>query len=205
MNFHVAGTLTKQYPAPENMPLNDNDLSIFRRIINLFSRDTHTILLLGTHHADYSKELSTLLHKTGNKTIVLSLTFNKPTQKDEVNGLLQYLEGSSESPTILHSPSFDTISSGGLSRFGNELIASQKFKSLLKSLSEQYDWIIATTEAAPNSTEGETLAILFDNICVNIHAESIEEIQKLEAALQAHENKKITFIFINSCGKYAEH
>jgi cellulose biosynthesis protein BcsQ len=108
---------------------------------------------------------------------------------------LQYLESDAANPKIEKLSGFDWISSGGASRYSEELLRSPRFQSLLKELSARYDWILATTPATLPSAEAENLSCLFDASVVVVTHESLNTLIAFSEALPAEKEERLSFVF----------
>lgn len=193
VGLNVSGSLTSEYNTSTRRVLLDRDLSTLRRAIHYLYDSTDraedkTMLLIGAKKVDFSKELALLFDKKGLKTLILHLSFD---EHNDTKGLLSYLEGSIDAPAIHAIGSYDCIRCGGFSRYGHELICTTRFKMLLDDLNNKYDRIIAVSKDSPSSPEAESLAEMFEKICVITNDESLQEIHPL---ILAANNKRITFI-----------
>lgn len=195
----VSGSLSRSYQDTlDKDPLLDNDLATLRRLIAFIDpkKDVknlqNTLLLLEGKGPDYSAPFAELLALKGLTTIVLELHFEE-IQKRELSGILQYLEGKTKEPEIHHLTGYDKIMSGGICRYANELIGSQRFKDLLGSLTKQYDWVIISSSASPKSAEAESLLDLFPLAAVTITEETLND---LKTCIQHanDRNNKVAFI-----------
>lgn len=185
---HVSGALSsKTYTSSEKVPLLDSDLDTLRRLIAFINcqkgRDSQTdkshakhLLVLNNKGPYYSHLLAELMAKMGDRVITIDLCFDKAAEGSAV-GLLPYLEGKVKHPQITHELLYDSISSGGICRYGNELISSPKFKELLNSLESDYDWIILTSDISPQSAEGENLLEHFPLAAITLSGETLQQLQ----------------------------
>ncbi|MBA3815385.1 MAG: hypothetical protein H0X29_02490 [Parachlamydiaceae bacterium] len=187
---HVSGTLSLQ-KAFSNAPstasnLLDSDLDTLRRIISFITssdsisniRDNeNTLLLLCNSGPKYGEMLAELMSKMGFKTLILDLCFTA--QNDEMHepGLLQYFNENPIKLHIQHKASYDIIFGGGITRFANEVYASERFKKIIYDLKSDYDWIIAINCASPLSAEAETLLKQFSKAIITINDESLQELR----------------------------
>ncbi|NGX57757.1 MAG: hypothetical protein K940chlam3_00651 [Chlamydiae bacterium] len=133
------------------------------------SEQGHVLLSIENSGPHYIPDLSKLLSKKGQKILVLPLT----STDSEQPGLLQYLEGNSPSPKILHHQDYDTVSFGGSSAYIPELFNSSQFIELLSTYKEKYDWILCFTTSAPTSSEGQALLPLADVATLTIDRETL--------------------------------
>lgn len=195
IDMHVSGTISKRFSPVNTTPLLDSDLAVIRRVANqLYDNKRNCTLLLGSNRIDISTHLATLGYLKGLRCLILPVSFNDTTHK-QGKGLLQYLEGKINEPAILKETDYDVMSSGGISRYGVELISSEKFKTLIDSLSNKYDWIIASSTALPTSAEAETTMQIFDSVSLVLTDERLEDIDSIISLQKNHSHKKITFLF----------
>jgi hypothetical protein len=158
--YHVAGALTSNFDHSQNQPLRDSDLETLRSISAFLPNDSlkHSLLVGEDKGPNFSHTIARLLSKRGLKILLLNLSFNSQTEP----GLLQFLEGEVASPSIQKGENYDTILSGGISRFSNELISSKQFQNLLSSLKEEYDWVIGVSQSTSLAAETRDLLSLFE-------------------------------------------
>jgi hypothetical protein len=190
---HVSGELSKRADKETALPLPDHELETLRRLMTFLKGNR--ILLIEGKGPDYSANLAALLSKQGLKILYLPLMFDRPCKEEELPGILQAIERDGVKPKIQHTPDFDTISSGGISRFGAELVSSPRFQSLLNELKKEYDCILAATDASPSSAEAEGLLNSFDRVAVTVTGERLEELNPYMQFSQDPSRKKISFIF----------
>ncbi len=186
--LHVAGSWTG----------NETDLSVLRRLITQFSKEKsyegRSILILQGKGPDCSRNLGELLKKQGGKVLILSLDFNDASISE--SGLIQYIENKVPFPTIQNEEYYDTISSGGHSSHGPELIQSALFDKLLFQLSEKYDWIIASSSIGPDAPEAEAMIRLFDCAVANVHDEKLKDLSPLiDQAIALPPKTIVSFVF----------
>lgn len=177
---HVAGILSKTLGNDPDLML-DSDLDTLRRL-NAYlcseRKETGQSLLIAKGRSiDYSKEFAALLAKQGLKVLVMPISFESSPRSEELPGLLQYLEGNASQPKILKGPLYDSLFAGGISRFSTELLNNQRFKTLLKELTQKYDWVIAVSQAAPGSGDVENLLNCFDAAVFSITEEKLEDLK----------------------------
>lgn len=147
------------------------------------------LLLIGTG-PDYSAQFADLLKKSGKRILLLSLSFGSPTPPEGLPGLLQYLEGEVSEPKMIKS-GCDHISSGGFTRYSNELLLSPRFKALKSKLHQEYDWILAVSRSPLASGEAETQFRLFDHALITITDENLKD---LETYFHGQEGKRVSFL-----------
>jgi len=195
IGMHVSGSLSKKFSPTKTIPLLDSDLAIIRRVANqLYDDKNNCTLLIGSNRIDISTHLATLGHRKGLKCLILPISFNDNTHESN-KGLLQYLKGEINEPTIVTEGDYYVMPSGGISRYGVELISSSKFKTLIDDLSNQYDWIIATSTAIPTSAEAETTMEIFDSISLVLNKERLEALDGIRNFQKIHGDTQITFLF----------
>lgn len=198
-NQYVAGSISAAYPSKT---LLDQDLSTLRRLYRYFrsgqdapkQSQGQTMVLIEGNSADYSHDLALLMSKEGLKVLRIFLDFNSTNNSDELPGLLQYLEGKADYPKITSEAEGDRIVGGGISRFSNELLRSERFQTLLKKLQEKYDYVIAVTHALPASPEAENLSILFSAVAVTVMDEKRQDIEAF-IVVDRNSEKKVAFVF----------
>lgn len=211
--LHVSGTLTvnSKNNLPSHPLLLDSDLDTLRRLISFMampkqpqkksdtanSLPTNILLILLSKEKNYAIDLAQLMSKTGLKTLVINLCFDSHDVYTNTPGMLSYLEGSIKEPTIVHEDAYDIIPAGGISRFGNELIASSRFSILIDKFKNNYDWILISSHASVNSAEGESLLQLFPNAAVTITNETLDQVRHCINSHGSERHHLISFIFID--------
>lgn len=205
---HVSGKLTKEYASVSNVPMLDSDLNTLRRLIAFITsndlKKTNTsqacqgelLLLLINKGPNYSMNLAELMFKMGLKILVINLSFDAQGKYSNESGLLQYLEGSVKQPVIINTKSYDFMPAGGISRHGNELIASNSFRDLIENLRKQYDWIIASSTVSPQAAEAEHLLELFPYAAISVMGESLQQLRNCISHAHGSEKHFITFVVI---------
>lgn len=194
--LHYSGTLsgTCDDESSKN-PIRDKDLETLRRLASFIldkdSHDHNTVLLLENHGPSYAKSLAMLFSKKGLRVVLIDLSFNDPAH-NHTTGLLSYLQGGPE-PQIEKEKDFDLVPSGGICRYGNELLSSQKFSSILQSWQKQYDWVIAYSQISPQSAAAETLIAQFSNAVINLRGESYNSLRN-SLKVARLKGTKLTFI-----------
>lgn len=200
---HVSGILSRQYHhSLDQDPLLSSDLDTLRRLLSFMEGpDDYNVelgkrlLLLKNQGPNYAESLAGLIAKKGQKTIVIDLCFDQPIP-DNTSGLLQYLAGDVKKVEVLHNSSYDFISSGGISRYANEYLSTQKFKELLNTLQMEYDWVIAYSNAPIQSAEAENLLLLFPSAAISVMNETLPQFEKCFSDAD-HLEKKRSFIMVN--------
>jgi hypothetical protein len=142
-------------------------------------------------------EAAGLLSKRGCKVLVIDLCLGRSQQ--EGAGLLQYLEGVEEWNEVIDRRSCaDFLPAGGLTRFGIELLGSVRFSTLIRSLEQQYDWILAKSDAALDSAAAEALLAFFSRAAIIIRGETLNQLN-LCLKQAGNPEKKISFLFLETC------
>lgn len=197
--LNVCGFISRNYQEPiEKDPPLDSDLATLRRLMTFISTQNNskelknTLLLLEGKGPRYAAPLAELLALKGLKVLILELHFDEVQNVNNL-GVLQYLEGKLEEPTILHFSSYDKIMAGGVCRYANELISSQRFKELLAFLTKQYDWVIVSSSANAKSAGAENLATFFPYTAISISDESVHDLKSWIRYANEQKNK-IVFI-----------
>jgi|GEM_PF-2432363 len=184
--FHFSGRLSPR--VIKTGELIDSDLATLRRLVAyLDSKEGGSCLLAEGRGPCFTPALATLLHKMGHKVLVLSLSFDKPSDLEQPS-LLDHLEGKTKRlPFVIRNDEYDELVTGGVSRFGPELVSSEAFKKLLDSYKGKYDWVLAITPASATSAEVQQVLPLFDNAVVTLTDESLE-------TLSFYEGRRVSFI-----------
>ncbi len=211
MGQHISGSLSSGYDPNSKEPIKDEDLDTLRRLHSyldqsrlsqLASASGHlqssatSVLILEGSGPDYSGDLAKLMMKKGEKVLIIDLDFDRSPQED-LYGLLHYLQGEVDQPTIVKREGIDHIYTGGVSRFSIELLSSHPFEDLIEKLKLQYDWILAISHALPRSAEAGNLIPLFPLIVITVRKESVEDLAAY-TELTSHIDKKATFVFDRS-------
>lgn len=209
LGLHVSGTILKPYfsSIEKDHPL-DSDLETCRRLIT-FTMDasklpsqspaiipSRTLALIEGNGPDYSHILARLLVLKGLKVIVVHLNFSIAYDKNE-KGILQHLDGEVPLNAIIKKGAYDTISSGGVFRYANELIGSKTFATAISTLQNDYDLIIICSNALFNSAEAESLLDIFRVAAVTLKDLPINDLKDM-IALAKDPKHHITFIFDES-------
>lgn len=204
-NMHVSGNLSPQCSSTKSKnTLLDQDLGTLRRIasflksIPIESGTGRLALLMIGNGPDYSHELAHLLEKSGFKILLVNLAFDRIASVDELPGVLQYLENPTVKPKIIHMECYDAISSGGISRFVNELLGTAPFVTLLSDLQKKYDWTFAISHGPLNSSETQHLLHQFNAALITIEGQTWND---LEGCLQIMQTeaapKHLSFVLSN--------
>lgn len=200
--LHVSGKISP-FQGDEisaTAPLLDTDLDTLRRLIARYEQDTLStgraklLLIAPGNGPDFSNTLAKLLAKKGQTTLKIKLGFQKGQEDTSAPGLLQYLEGKAEAPAIEAMEGFDLISSGGTSRYSEELLRSPRFERLLDKFKPNYDWIIGVTSAKVPSAEAENLAKLFDGMVLVVTNETLQNLVAFSNSLAENRKSSLTCV-----------
>lgn len=133
------------------------NIEIFRKFSHVIKeKNSRIVTLLLGKGKDYSFSLAELLAKEGKKICVIDLDFSK--KEKNLSGLLDFLEGKIESPSIIKKEFGDYVPMGGNTPFGNEMIKGERFAAFLKNIKEMYDVVFL---AVPQRTERALPKTLF--------------------------------------------
>ncbi|GAB4230380.1 MAG: hypothetical protein Tsb0021_08400 [Chlamydiales bacterium] len=188
--YQAAGFVRKYYQ--ENELIIDRDLATLRHCLSLLPLSspwgTH-IVSLYRYSQDLSPYLAALLTKQGKQPIIVSLDFQSP-QSEKESGLLDFLEGRAEAPHIYVKKDYDFIASGGFSRYGIDLIASEEFQDYYRQLSKRYDIVIFSAPYGVLSAEAAYLMQRFDQFIISLEEEKLHELN----ILRRYSEKKFVLI-----------
>lgn len=186
--YNVAGALTPDFDYSSQQPMRDTDLETIRNITTFLPMDkkNHSLFICEGKGPNFSCSIGQLLAKRKLKVILVHLSFTEGAKQED--GLLQYLQGETSHPKIVKGPNYDEIMAGGVTRFSNELIASQQFLTLMDELIKEYDWVIGVSKGRSVSAETKDLLPLFDYAVLAMSDETIQEL------LPAIEMNNATFI-----------
>lgn len=199
---HIAGKLSERFQTAPESTLADNDLATLRRLTVFLEQQPSQLgqgrtasFLLGPKGMNYSSRVAQLLSKQGRKIVIISLKFDQFKQTQEQDGIIQYLEGIINWPNIHKKAEYDFINSGGVTRFGHELLCSSRFPILIEELRKKYDWVILVSRAPIGSPEAEHLISIAQNSVISIAGETWKDIQRpLHIATAFNPPKVISFI-----------
>lgn len=175
--FHVNGSL-KNLSNQHGKPFSDHDLDTLRKVLT-FCEGSKDLLLVTHNKYDYAKDLAVLASKKDRKVLLIPLSFDEVTSKDEQPGLLEYLEGKVDFPKINSHDGYDFIATGGISRFSSELMGTSAFQKMMHKLYQKYDLIIGVSHAVPNSSEAIYLTRLFAKVVLSIKDETWENLDQV--------------------------
>lgn len=147
---------------------------------------------------DYSVLLCHFLSKRGDRVLKIDGDFEKPTTdtaQECSTGLLKYLEGQEEVPQVNREFEYDSVSAGGKSMYGIELLHSKAFHAYVDRVKGLYDWIVIVTPYRAGNHEALGLLSLADRALVTLTEERVQDLNPLFEVIGHEENKKISFLF----------
>lgn len=188
----VAGLLSSKGSQAEPHSLYDSDLQTLRRLTSMLEplKDPSILVLKGSG-IDFTKQLAFLLHKKDYRVVILALHFNTFDEGAKKRGVLQFLEGEDAELKIDKLPYCDYVCSGGISRYGHELLGTAKFKELIDLLKAHYDVILVSSDESILGAQAEGLTKLFSQIVVEVTSETLNS---LGFYLETSREKNIYFI-----------
>ena len=201
-NFHCSGQVSS-YADGSLSEIKESDLETIRKVAHFAhlqksSSSGLCLGLLGSSPSNYSKNLAKLLSQMGSRVLLIDSTF-QGISSQSVNGLLCFLKGESEAPTIIRRESYDFINSGGYSRNFVELLSQKKFDSFINEKKKEYDFVIIHSGVSSSSIEAMIYQSVSD-VCV-IAAGFEDSLEDLENFCQWKERKKsdcLTFVLRES-------
>ncbi|MCX6990396.1 MAG: hypothetical protein NTX49_04950, partial [Chlamydiae bacterium] len=201
-NFHCCGQVSP-YADASLSEIKESDLETIRRIshfahLQKSSCSGLSLGLLGNSPANYSENLAILLSQMGSRVLLIDSTF-QGFSSQSVKGLLSFLKGESEAPTIIRQDSYDFVNSGGYCRNFVELLSQKKFDSFIIEKKKEYDFVIIHSGVSSTSIEAMIYQSVSD-VCV-IAAGFEDSLEDLESFSQWKERKKsdcLTFVLRES-------
>jgi len=192
LGYYVAGKLSKN--SKHNNVLPETNLEILRRLAAHITmkrngmKEGLSLLLMVSKGVDYSHQFSLLLARSGYRILYMTISGDHRPNETATPGLFQYLEGKASSYQICKESGWDTIPSGEIPQFANELLTGNRFKELIQKLKVEYDWIIFVSKSSPLTGEAENLLNLFDLAVITVTDESVQDL------LAYHQKQNISFI-----------
>lgn len=176
----VAGQIPKANRRRSPLSVQDpKHLALLRRLAGYLYTDPKAakaaLLLLGDG-ADYSESLATLLSKEGQRVMLVHVDFEQEADPSALPGLLQVLEGNASAPKVAHHDSYDSISTGGKSLFGFELLHHPRFQDFLSNLEQHYDRVLVAAPLSAASSEGLRMGQQFTRIAATLDHERWKDI-----------------------------
>lgn len=173
----VAGRISKQLAALRHDLFTDQDLGTLRRLIARFEQGSHSLLIVEGGTLPLAWQMARLLRKQGLKVAYVDISFDQPSKPEDHPALLQVLEGAADKPKWTTQEGIAVLPSGGISRFSNELLNSQRFKALQESLKQEYDWVLYASRTRPDSVQAETLLNVFSQVVLVVTNERLLKLQ----------------------------
>ncbi|MEI8365886.1 MAG: Wzz/FepE/Etk N-terminal domain-containing protein [Parachlamydiaceae bacterium] len=183
--FQVAGMLSEMRRKNEgDILLLDSDLDALRRLIAYITSAPadqkeergQALVLVEGNGPDYAVPLAELMFKMGLKVLVVDVRFDDYSGSS-VPGMLQYLEGKVPAPSVIHKDQYSYIGSGGVCRYSNELLCSRQFKTMLSGMVENYDWVIVSSSALPQSAEAASLLEQIPCASITVSGQSVNDLK----------------------------
>lgn len=167
----VAGKLTRSGATLPLSLLYDQDLATLRNIASEVLNSANRTLLFNCPL--YSEKLAQLISLRGLNVLHVDL--------DRVadGSLYDYLTHKEHQARIVRKDSFDQISGGIHSRHGLELLLTDRFKTLLATLHQQYPLIIVSTARQPDDPSLTIIGPLFDRMVVMIEKQTLQQVHHL--------------------------
>lgn len=132
--------------------------------------------------SDVVFQLALEIGKMGKKVLVLDADIRKSSYinrfqvKQKTEGLSQYLSGQSRLQDIVYSTNFqgvDIIFAGPTAPNPSELLAQEKFASLIHSMREKYDYVLADTPPVGSLTDAAVVARQCDGAIMVIESDLV--------------------------------
>lgn len=132
--------------------------------------------------SDVVFQLALEIGKMGKKVLVLDADIRKSSYinrfqvKQKTEGLSQYLSGQSRLQDIVYSTNFqgvDIIFAGPTAPNPSELLAQEKFASLIHGMREKYDYVLADTPPAGSLTDAAVVARQCDGAIMVIESDLV--------------------------------
>lgn len=132
--------------------------------------------------SDVVFQLALEIGKMGKKVLVLDADIRKSSYinrfqvKQKTEGLSQYLSGQSRLQDIVYSTNFqgvDIIFAGPTAPNPSELLAQEKFASLIHSMREKYDYVLADTPPVGSLTDAAVVTRQCDGAIMVIESDLV--------------------------------
>lgn len=132
--------------------------------------------------SDVVFQLALEIGKMGKKVLVLDADIRKSSYinrfqvKQKTEGLSQYLSGQNRLQDIVYSTNFqgvDIIFAGPTAPNPSELLAQEKFASLIHSMREKYDYVLADTPPVGSLTDAAVVARQCDGAIMVIESDLV--------------------------------
>lgn len=193
LHFPYLGRVSALCDGPPTEAPTGPDLELLRKMA-LFAKEGKVISLLGGNGPDYSSFFAENLARRGEYALLIRLDFHAKADLKTSPGILQIWEGKIGELPIRKGRSFDTITSGGFTSFGTEIIQSSCFSDLLEEVKTKYDRVFLVCRGPLTSVESESALKLSDKAIVTVSGEKIEELTPFIHWGYDRDNSRITFI-----------
>ncbi len=193
--YHTSGSLSQGIGAVSGSKWLDSDLETLRLLIAFMMEKQadggKTLLMLCGAGPNYASALARLLGKRGSKVLIVDICFDRGASS--ATGLLQYLKGETSQLNFQSEDGFDRLAAGGIDRFANELLGSDRFKQAIHICEKDYDWVLFVSNDRLDQPEVETLLSLFPKVAATLSGETVESLERPLALLAEH-HTRITFL-----------
>ncbi len=175
LHLPILGSVSAFCDGPSVETPTGPDLELLRKMA-LFSEGGQVIGLVSGRGPDYSYALGENLARMSIKPILVRCDFLSKFRTEDGPGLLQMWQGEIAELPIRQGKGFDTITAGGYTPYGTELIQSQTFSHLLDLLKKKYERVYLLLRTPLSSAESIAALRLCDRAIVTISGEKMEEL-----------------------------
>jgi hypothetical protein len=192
LRLPVLGQISSFCDGPDVEMLSGSDLDLLRKMA-LFTQESRVISLIGAS-PDYSYALAENLARSGLNSVVLRCDFLSKFHADNGPGLLQFCNREVVDLPIRRGKGFDYVQSGGVSRFGTELIRSESFRQLIEQLKKKYDRVFLFFRSPLTAAESVAALTICDKAVVTVAQEQTEELTPFVNWAYHEDDCRLTFI-----------
>ncbi|MES2122663.1 MAG: hypothetical protein V4492_07810, partial [Chlamydiota bacterium] len=153
-------------------------------------------LTLG-RYPDFTRSLAELLALRGKKVVLVHFVFDAVVRPEDKPGLWQYLNAEIDEIPLRSMGSYDTVPSGGTTRYGSEFLDSPRFALLLATLKELYDLILISSSALAHQAEGRALLRIVDTSIVAVQQETKEDLAVYCDWAETQGEKRTAFVYLS--------
>lgn len=175
---------------PYSGVLQEGGLETLRRL-SFFIASSKIVALIGGQGPNYSTEFARNIARSGRSVLLIDCAFD---QENSPPGLLEWLEQDLTEIPIQKEESFHTISSGGRSSFGVELLRSDRFNELLSKVKSRYDIVLLWQKSSLNEVDALSSLSLVDKAVVTVSNEPTEWLTPFIKWAYHEENCRLTFV-----------
>ncbi len=190
---HCSGDISDRCDGKEVEHISDSDFETLRKAAFFLTEDkkVQTASLISGYGPNYSYTLANLLAKRGLNILLIQCTFQARYSQKDMPGILGYINDEVKKAPIRKEKSFDLITTGGTTRFGAEILGSDKFKKILDEFKKNYDLVIINSKALPALAEAKVLQNLVDRSIITVKHETADDLRDY---LQTEKSKHLSFI-----------